>query len=80
MRRDQELPASAPYLVTPGIQHDHLGCHAAAGFIVLERHVGLGELDSKVSGQGVTDAVPSKGRRRGSLPEARPAHSKSFVL
>lgn len=77
-RRDREPPMAAPYLITSGVQHDHLGCHAAAGFVVLERHVGLCELDSKVSGQGVTDAIPSKGRRKGSLPAFHPVHSKSI--
>lgn len=49
-----------PYLVPPCIQYNHFGCHTVAGLIVLQWYMSSSELDSKQSGQRITDAVPLK--------------------
>ena len=51
---------SAPDLVTPCVQHNHLGGHTIAGLVILKWYMSLCELDSKESGQRITDAVPLK--------------------
>lgn len=70
LKRGQQLPESVPYLVTACIQHHHLWGHTIAGLVILERHVGLCELDAEVGGQGITDAVPSRQAERLSHPRS----------
>lgn len=48
--RNQQQPESAPYLVTPRIQHNHFRCHTIAGLVILKWNMSLCELDSKESG------------------------------
>ena len=72
-RTGQLPPPALPHLVPPGVQDDHLGRHPAAGLIILQWHVGLGERDAEECGQGVADAVPAAGGDRPVTDSARPS-------